>query len=149
MSTSEFDIKKVQKFANLEDEKKELKDKLNEVKGKLDKLEEQLTKQFEKAGVPNIGVGGRTVYVHRQLWAGYKQDKPKAIEALKDSSLNNYIYETYNTHSLSAYFRERVRELEEEKEGEPIEPEEALEQFPELKDHIKLTEKVSLRSRKS
>lgn len=140
-----FDIKKVQQFAELYDKKKELKNQLNEVKDELAKLEEELTPEFEKAGVPNISVNGRTIYIHKQLWAGYKNSKEEALEALRKAGLDNYIYETYNTNSLSAYFREVYRDHEDEY-GFIDDPEKIL--TPELNGEIKLTEKISLRSRK-
>lgn len=140
-----FDIKKVQEFAELYDKQQQLKDELNEVKEKLAQLEEELTPEFERAGVPNISVNGRTIYIHKQLWAGYKENREDALEALKKAGLDNYVYETYNTHSLSAYFRELYRDHEDEY-GFVDDPENILD--PELKGAIKLTEKVSLRSRK-
>lgn len=140
-----FDIEKVQRFAELYDKKKELKDQLGDVKEQLEKLEEELTPEFEKAGVPNISVNGRTIYIHKQLWAGYKESREQALEALKKAGLEDYVYETYNTNSLSAYFREVYRDAEDE-QGFIDDPENIL--GPELKGAIKLTEKVSLRSRK-
>lgn len=105
-----------------------------------------MQKMSEK-GVDNIKVNGRTIYFHSQYWAGYKNRKEDAVQALKEAGLDDYIKETYNTHSLSAYFRERIQEIEEE-EGETVmEPEEILPE--DLQNEIKITERIQLRSRKS
>jgi len=57
------------------------------------------------------------VYVERKLWAKAKDgDKPAVCKALKRCRLGDYVEETFNTNSLSAY----VRELD--REGKPLSP---------------------------
>ncbi|HKL42083.1 MAG TPA: hypothetical protein VJ962_05860 [Clostridia bacterium] len=145
MSEESF-INLAEKYAILDKEKRELKDQLDEIKEEMNKVEEKLLKFFEKKGISNINIAGRTVYIHRQLWAGYKNNMEQAVVALKKAGLNDYVRENFNTHSLSAYFREVYRDREEESEG-VIDPEEILD--PDLKEEIKLSERVQLRSRKS
>ncbi len=58
-----------------------------------------------------VSIDGRTVYVERKLWAKAKDgDKPSVCKALKRCRLGDYVEETFNTNSLSAYVRELDRE---------------------------------------
>lgn len=134
-------------LVDLDEEKSELEDDLKELKEDRAEIEEELKELMSEKGVDSLRVNGRTIYFHSQYWAGYKESREQAVKALKKAGLDSYVNETYNTHSLSAYFRERIQEIEEE-EGEPVmDPEEIL--APELKDSIKITERINLRTRKS
>lgn len=134
-------------LAELDKYKSQLKDALSKLKEHRKKYEKNLMKEMSEKGVNSIKVNGRTIYFHNQYWASYIENKQDAVQALKEAGLDSYVNETYNTHSLSAYFRERIQEKEEE-EGEPVmDPEEVMP--PELKDKIEITERTQLRSRSS
>lgn len=139
-------IELAEQYAMLDERKRELDNQLNDVKEKMKEVEDELLTFFEKKGISNISIAGKTLYLHRQLWAGYKNDMDNAVEALKKAGLNDYVRENFNTHSLSAYFRELYREREEEAKG-IIKPEDILD--PDLKEEIKLTERVQIRARNS
>lgn len=139
-----FDIKAAQRFAELETRKKELEAELNEVKKELDEIGGEngyLLDQMIQAGVEKLNVNGRTLYIHRQLWAGAVDgDYDAACDGLEEAGLGDYVQRRFNVHSLSAYFRERYNE------DDVIEPEEII---PEpLKGKVSLIEKVKIRSRK-
>lgn len=73
-------------------------------------LEEQMLGMFEKLGINNFNVDGRTVYLHREWWAKAKDPENVAatVAALKACDYTDpFVKEGFNTQSLSAYFRER------------------------------------------
>lgn len=145
-----FDMSAAQKFAELENRKKELEAELREVKKELDEIggpEGILLEQFMHAGLSKMSIGGRTIYIHRQLWASaVDKNYEVACAGLKSAGLGDYVQERFNTHSLSAYFREQYQDMLENSDDVP-EPEDILPE--ELKGAIDLYEKVQLRSRKS
>lgn len=144
---------KLKAFLDLNRKKRELQERLDEVQGQLTKLEQELLSEFEQAGVEKLTVDGATVYIHTQLWAGVaksgdvatEEDKRRAMEALRASGLDDYVYETFNTNSLSAYVREQLAQAPLEIRMDPARWHEAL---PEpLHGAITITERQSLRVR--
>lgn len=138
-------------FAELDAEERDLKSRLKEVKDKKEALEENLLEKMAEDGVPrmaiNINYDGkeqtRTLYTHKQLWAGYNDDKQALIDALKQASLDDMVSEGYNTQTLSAYVRQF------DPDG-TMDTEELRKQLPtQLQSVIKLSEKFSLRTRKA
>jgi predicted nucleic acid-binding Zn-ribbon protein len=146
MNENKSFVELAEEYALLDEEKRNLEEQLDDVKDEMKQIEEELLNVFEHKGISNINIAGKTIYLHRQLWAGYVNNIDEAVVALKNAGLGDYVKERFNTHSLSAYFRELYREREEEVEG-IIEPEDIL--TPDLKEQIKLTEKVHIRARKS
>jgi len=139
--------KVAKRLAEIDDELQELKDQKKALSEERDKLEKQLKEDFSELGINNINIAGRTVYMHSQYWAFYKGDKQNAVEALKNNGLDQYVSETYNTQSLSAYFREKIREYEDEHDEPLMNPEDIM--SPELRDELGISEKVQIRSRKA
>ena len=138
-----MDDEKLRRYVELDSRKRELKDELKTTNEEMRKLGEQLLNEFEHSGIQNINVDGVTIYIHRQLWAGAK-DKPAAIQALKKAGLVDYVAETFNTQSLSAWVREQVA-LAEDDDMEDIY--DALP--PEFRDAINVSERFELRARRS
>jgi vacuolar-type H+-ATPase subunit I/STV1 len=142
-------LKKAQEFAELNEEKRQLKDKLAKVEAKMKAIDEQICEKmiFEHPNI-KVRVGfdakGRpkfkTVFVSETLWAGYLgETNTELLEAMKAAGLADMVSESFNTQSLSAYVRgfdpDGILSLEEVKEllPEPIQP------------HIKLTKKVNVK----
>lgn len=111
--------------------------------------------------------GGPTIYRSRELWAGLDLPddvdddekaaiRERACQALKDEGLDDYVQEGFNSQSLSGYFRDRERELEDdarERDGLPddapvaVDPDDLL---PEgLRGVIRLTERVQAKAKTS
>ncbi len=114
----------LKEFVKLEQEKADIKLRLKNIETRLGELDESLTKQFLEDGIQSTRIDGRTVYLHRDLFASAKDgDKESVVTALKACNLGQYVKEDYNANSLKAYVREMVREAEEQAriEGRVIE----------------------------
>lgn len=128
------------------DKRDRLETDLADVKKDIGKLQDSLIEAIEEDRYPNGGkVGGRTLYIKRTLWAGVVKghEKPEVCDALRAADLGDYVTETFNTHSLSAYVRDVARE---KKTSEiDLSPEEIMQHLPEeLHGLVKVTEKVEL-----
>lgn len=109
MNTAEL-----KEFVALEDEKGTLKTRLKAIESRLGELDESLTRQFIDDGIQSTRIDGRTVYLHRDIYASAKDgDKEAVIVALKACNLSQYVREDYNANSLKAFVREMVHEAEE------------------------------------
>jgi hypothetical protein len=107
----------LKRFVALEERRRALEAEIEAVKAEAAELEALLLPQFEQSGLERVAIDGRTVYVERKLWAKAKDgDKAAVCKALKRCRLGDYVEETFNTNSLSAY----VRELD--REGRPLPP---------------------------
>lgn len=140
------DFEKAQRVAEIDSEIQRLENQIDNLKDERKEIEQELLESFQEKGISNISVNGRTIYIHSQYWAGYKNSREEAVKALKRAGLEEYVRENYNTHSLSAYIRELIADYEDEKDEPVSEPEAVLP--PDLKDEIKVTEKIQLRSRR-
>ena len=89
-------------------------------KDEADQLERELVEAFADAGVQNVNVDGKTVYLHRSVYAqrkpGVTTDDVK--QALRDAGVGELVTETVNSNTLSAY----VRELTEDDDAPGLPP---------------------------
>lgn len=144
--TGEDSFQLAQWLADLDSYKNDLEILVDDIKDARDEIEGTLMDKMSENGVQNINTGERTIYIHRQYWAGYKSSREELVEKLKQTGLDEYVRENYNTHSLSAFVRERIEEYEDE-HGPINDPEKVL---PEpLREEMKVSERVQLRSRKA
>lgn len=71
-------------------------------------IEQQLVEMFTDAGMQNINVDGKTIYLHRSTYAargeGVEAEDVKA--ALRAAGAGDLVTETVNANTLSAYVRE-------------------------------------------
>ncbi len=129
----------LQRFAELSEQKTALNAELNKVKSELDGLKDQVMEYFADAGIQSTKLeSGRSVYIHRQLWAAKVDEDMSGAEivsALQSSGLGDL--GTANWASLSAWCREQDRD----DDGMPILPDA-------IKGVIKVTERIEPRSRK-
>lgn len=110
MNTAEL-----KEFVALEKEKATLKARLKVIESRLTELDESIAAQFVSDGVQSMRIDGRTVYLHRDIYASAKDGARDAVvAALRDCDLGQYVKEDYNANSLTAYVREMVREAEEQ-----------------------------------
>lgn len=132
-----LDTEKVARYAALRQQAKALVTEAEELTAEADRLEAELLEEFAEAGVPRLTINGRTVYVHRQLWAKREAevDMAQACSALIDAGLGQFVAPTYNSQTLSAWMREQ------EKSDTPLPPE--------LDGILTSTEKFTLRSTKA
>ena len=107
----------LKRFVALEERRRQLEAEIDTIKAEVAELEQRLLPQFEQGGLQRVSIDGRTVYVERRIWAKARDGNKSAVcRALKRCHLGDYVEETFNTNSLSAY----VRELE--RDGRPMPP---------------------------
>lgn len=133
-------------YVELNRRKRELEAEVNLLKKQIAPIEAELLDEYAAEGVRSKGTqDGATVYLTRKIWARATDlGKPAACAALKRAGLGDYVEEGFNTNSLSAYFRERAKELEEQT-GAPVAIDDVLPS--ELRDVIALTEDHKLNIR--
>jgi len=100
---------KVKRVVALKKEQDELEDRLAVIAKETKTLKAWLAERFADEGIQRINQDGRTVYLHRQLWAG-APDKEAAYEALVAAGLPEYATKGFNTNKVSALYREWERD---------------------------------------
>lgn len=101
--------RKVARLVALKKEQDELDDRLAVIAKEAKTLKAWLAERFAEEGIQRINKDGRTVYLHRSLWAG-APDKAAAHEALIAAGLTEYATKGFNSNSVSALFREWERD---------------------------------------
>ena len=96
---------KVSRLVALKKEQDALDDRLAVIVKETKVLKAQLAERFAEEGIQRINKDGRTVYLHRQLWAG-AADKDAAYDALVAAGLPEYATRGFNTNKVSALYRE-------------------------------------------
>ncbi len=127
----------------------ELRLQLAPLEDKLKALQPELIAEFERSGDQRRTVDGKTAYLHRQLWVYAADGVPKetVAEAIKKAGLGDYVKETFNIQSISAFARELEKDVDWEDSGALLEDAEhpLLVAHPELKGYLVPNEKFSVR----
>lgn len=149
-----MDTQNFKTYAKLEQQKRELEQELDDIKGRLKEMEPEIMEAMLNEGISKFTVSvptesgdtvDRTLYVHRQLWAGYQKredgnGKTALTEALEEEGLSDLVKKDFNTQSLSAYIREY------DEGGET--PEDIKAKLPEsLQDKVKISEVNKVKTR--
>ena len=124
----------LQQFVDLEARKRELENELKAVENLMKTLEESILDEWTQNGQTGAKIGGYTLYVNRQLWAGAAKGKEGVDVAAALGESGMAWLATANWQKLSAW----VRELDQQGEYLPAP----------LQDVISVTERFSLRARK-
>ncbi len=105
------DIRSLRKYAKLLNERIALEDKLKKLVTALTDAEPGAITYFEKQGVEQLAIEGRTLYLRRQVHTSRNKNisAGQACDVLANKGLPEYVGESVNIQGLSAY----VRELEE------------------------------------
>ncbi len=155
--TGGMDFSLVREFVAETIRLKEVEKQLKADKADLEGKKQAILDGFAEQGVGQIRIDGKTVYTHRQLWAGkadaldasgeplkekgkaIKVDNDEYIDAIKAAGLEHMVKETVAASTLSSW----VREIDQEDDdGLPVLP-------PELVGMVKVTEKFDVRVRKA
>ena len=106
-----MDLERIRDFITLDQEKKVLEAQLQILKQQIADLQPGLKDDFAREGVNSINLDGVTVYLHRALWArpAQGQTTQQLADALKSCGLQDFVHETCNLNTLSAYLRELER----------------------------------------
>jgi len=143
-----LDFSKIREFAELTERSKELDDEQKSIKARLDELEPVILNQMADEGLQNVRINNRTYYIRRDLYTGPAEgfDKPSVTLALKEAGLGEYVSETYNSNSLSAYVRSLKQSIE---DGDMLTIDDLKKLLPEpLQDVLRVGENFRLASRK-
>ena len=106
-----MDIQPIKEFTELEARKNDLETELARIKARITVLDPIIQDELINNEINQIKVNGRTVFLHKQIWAGSpiegeSIDRDKAIAALLMAGLDDFVKKGYNTNSLSGYLRE-------------------------------------------
>jgi seryl-tRNA synthetase len=138
----------VNKFITLDQKIKARDTEVKDLKKLRDELGEQIRTRFEQAGIQSQkSKNGVTVYIKRELWAGFEEGKEAELQAaLKEIGHGDMVKEKVNHQTLSAY----VREIEEQTYGEDVDPQKVVAALPiTLQSVIKVSEVFKVQARKS
>lgn len=127
-------------LAELQKARRAAKDHLSAVEKECKELGDEALERMLASGTQSVKTHGVTLCVHRQMWAGAKDgDKVRACKALEKAGLGEFVAPSFNTNSLSAFYRELAKDNEWE------EPADLLVEC--LKDALTLTDVYQVRSR--
>jgi hypothetical protein len=144
-------INTAEKYVKLHERKEQLDSDLKKVKAEIAKMEEGLLEYFERHSINKLGAGGRTIHLHRQIFASLI-DKEAAHAALTEHGYGDLVEPRVMPQRLSAWVRELLAEAE-ANEGEiPASSDNLADALPvpqSIKQQIKVTEKFSVRVRRS
>lgn len=106
------DIRTVERYAKLENERTALEDQLVAVKAKLDELRQGVLDYMQSHSLDKITSAGRTLYLRRELWAGRAEGVSPAdlMVALDAAGLTEFAERAPKMQSLTAYVRELDRD---------------------------------------
>jgi hypothetical protein len=103
-----MDMTKLKRLIELNQKYHDFKDKFEKITTERLQAQREALEEMASAGVDQIKIDGNTVFVHSQVWAKIPS-RIAAIRALKAEGLTELIDEKYNTHSISAWLRERIK----------------------------------------
>ncbi len=106
------DIRTVERYAKLENERTALEDQLVAVKAKLDELRAGVLEYMQAHSLDKVTSAGRTLYLRRELWAGRAEGVSPAdlMVALDAAGLTEFAERAPKMQSLTAYVRELDRD---------------------------------------
>jgi hypothetical protein len=107
-SEAQLDIAKIRRYRELREAEAAADAEKGAIKEEADALETELVEAFSEAGLQNLSVDGKTVYLHRSTYAlkqpGVTADDIKT--ALIESGNADLVTETVNAQTLNAFVRE-------------------------------------------
>jgi len=139
----------LERYLELDAEVKASDAKTTKLKEERDELKKLVFSLFEKMGVRSLKSGNKSIYLLRQIWAGPKDTPYDVVQALEEIGMDNIV--NFNSTSLASYVREiaRANGLVND-DGNIVAEEEAILAVlpPQLKNVLKITEKIDVRVRK-
>lgn len=104
-----MDMAKVKLYRDLRAEQKRLGAEADGIKERADEIERELLEAFAEEGVQNVKTDdGSTVFLRRELWPARLEgvETPDILDALRESGLEHYVTENFNSRSLASYLKE-------------------------------------------
>lgn len=105
---SVIDVKKIRRYRELRDAEKAADAEKSAYKEEADRLEQELVDMFAEAGMQNLNVDGKTVYLHRSTYAQWAPglDPSEKRRLLREAGAGDLVTETVAAATLAAYVRE-------------------------------------------
>lgn len=121
--TGGLDLAKIRRYKELREAEKIAAAESSAMKEEADALEFELVDMFSEAGMQNVNLDGKTIYLQRKTYAkrceGITAEDVKA--ALRAAGASELVTETVNANTLSAWVRELVGDDDEPGPGLPEE----------------------------
>lgn len=107
---SVIDVAKLRRYRELRDAEKAADAEKGAYKEEADKLETELVEMFAEAGLQNLNVDGKTIYLHRSTYAQWQAglEQEDKLDLLRAAGAGDLIKDTVNAQTLNAYVRELV-----------------------------------------
>lgn len=103
---------RVRKFVTLTKRKREIETETATLDAQLSKLSELLIDGFADEGVTNMTVDGMNVYINATPRCSLGDPEQALKDLLGDADTQYLVKPTVNTQSLSAFYREKIKEVE-------------------------------------
>lgn len=102
----------VAEYVELDARKAELEAELEKVKDRLGELAESISADWVEAGIQNMQVNGRTLYLAREFFCNKRGEIPMeaAVEAIRASGLTDLIQIGYNAARVKSWAREQIEQ---------------------------------------
>ena len=136
------------KYARLEERKRELEEELDSVKGEMSGMEKTLLEFMTSYQMDKITIRGITFSPRRRIFAGPApgHDRSEVADALIENGLGDFVKNDYNANALSGY----VSSFNRESDSGELTTAEIQGKLPEgLRDVIQVSEKWSIAAVKS
>lgn len=121
------------RLVSLKDEAERLDNLAKDNKADMIAIKSSILQIMQETGATKIAVDGRTCYLIRTLWAKTLSNKFALMEAMRAAGLDEMIYSTYHSGTLSSW----VRKLDQDDQGMPAIP-------GELAEHLGAIEKFDV-----
>lgn len=111
-----MNTEQAKRFVELKLKRSDLEGQVDEIKAEMDTLERSILDQMASEGLQSFAVLNHTLFPHVQRWlkAADGVTRQQACDALKQAGLADFVAENWNMQTVSAWYREQV------KEGTPI-----------------------------
>ena len=107
------DLERMKRLVTINAELKELSEQEKKLKEEREKIEPLILDYFAEEGIEKITVTGMTLFPVKEIWASLTKGNKEGLKILREHGLEDYIYETVNSQSISAFVREFERNEEE------------------------------------
>ncbi len=143
--THKVSVQTLKRYAKLCNEKAKAKSELARIEGEMKDLTEPIVAYFQRHGKQRDTLEGRTLFLRRELWPGMKDTTTveRLNAALDEVGLGRLAQRRMNVQSMRAIVNETVGTSQ----GDP----QAIfdEAYPQLAEHVKVSEVYKLGDRKA
>lgn len=105
-----MNVDDIRTMQDLDGQVEKLEDQIKTLKQRREKVHQRVVDSFEREGVQNVRVDGRTFYLRRDVWARPKKGLGPALVALlaSDDRTEDLVAASVTPAKLAAYVREQI-----------------------------------------